>query len=158
MTALDFVSQFQFNQFTITRLLDDVSHEESLREIQPGINNINFLVGHLILTRDGLLKMLKAQPVLKEADAAVYGSKPKKFTNERAKPMTELKAAVEESYTRLQTALKVAESSFNKPAERKFIREGEQIGDQIGFFICHEEYHIGQIGLIRRLLGKPGLF
>jgi uncharacterized damage-inducible protein DinB len=158
MTALDFISQFQFNQFTITRLLEDVSHEDSLHEVQAGINNINFLVGHLVLTRDGLLKMLKAQPVLKDTDAVLYGSKPKTFTNARAKPVGELKAAVEESYTRLQTALKVSESSFSKPAERKFIREGEQFGDQIGFFICHEEYHIGQIGLIRRLIGKPGLF
>lgn len=38
------------------------------------------------------------------------------------------------------------------------LREGVTWADLVGTTIGHEMYHIGQIGLLRRLLNKPGLF
>jgi uncharacterized damage-inducible protein DinB len=34
---------------------------------------------------------------------------------------------------------------------------GSTLGDALSFLAFHEAYHLGQLGLIGRTLGKPGL-
>jgi uncharacterized damage-inducible protein DinB len=157
MIAKYFASQFEFNQFTLRRLLDDVSQEHSLQAPKPGVNTINWLLGHIIATRQRLLKMMNAEGFWGDAEMSMYERGSQNFDPAHAVHMVVLRAALETSYEHLQRALPAAEASFVNASARKFIRNGETVGDQIGFFICHEEYHAGQIGLIRRLLDKPGL-
>lgn len=39
---------------------------------------------------------------------------------------------------------------------RRFPDGSESLGDVLVFLHFHETYHLGQIGLLRRILGKPG--
>jgi uncharacterized damage-inducible protein DinB len=158
MIARNFISQFEFNQFTLRRLLDDVSQEDSLQAPKPGVNTVNWLLGHIIATRNRLLKTLSAEGFWGDAEMAMYERGSKNFDPAQATHFVVLRAALETSFEHIQRALPAAEAAFGGASLRKFIRDGETVGDQIGYFICHEEYHVGQIGLIRRLLDKPGLF
>jgi uncharacterized damage-inducible protein DinB len=158
MIAKYFISQFEFNQFTLRRLLDDVSQEDCLQAPKPGVNTINWLLGHILATRQRLLKMMKAEGFWSDAEMAMYERGSKDFSPAHAVHLVVLRAALETSFEQIQRALPAAEASFGDASARRFIRDGETLGDQIGYFVCHEEYHVGQIGLIRRLLDKPGLF
>jgi hypothetical protein len=158
MTANDLISQLEFNQFTLRRLLADVSHADSLFEPKPGISSINFLLGHLLNTRDRMLKLLGRDGLLDAQTASTYIGKPKAYAASAAVSFDTFREILETSFTTLQQALPTSEAKFSDPSPRKFIRDGETVGDQLGFFICHEEYHVGQIGLLRRLMDKPGLF
>jgi uncharacterized damage-inducible protein DinB len=159
LTADDLIHQFQFNQMTLLRILADVSQEESLRELQPDVNSINWIVGHLLATRAGMLAEMGAEPHWSKAQSLRYAPRPKGWTVAQAMDISELKQACVDSLQRIESALRVFESSFSQPSKRlPHLPQGGTMGDRIGTFVCHEEYHVGQIGLIRRLLGKPGLF
>jgi uncharacterized damage-inducible protein DinB len=159
MTANDLISQFNFNQQTLKRLLADVTHEESLILPDKGGNSLNWVLGHLIATRSRMLVMLGAEPLVGKDDAVRYTRGAQGYSKDTATRIEDLKKLLDESFARLKTALTQAEATFGNPADSPaFIRDGETIGDRVGYFACHEAYHTGQIGLLRRLLGKSGLF
>jgi hypothetical protein len=86
MTPVHLIRLFQFTQMTLSRLLSDVSHEDSMTLLKMG-------------------------------------------------------------------------TALNAPCDQlPHVSEGGTVADRAGSFACHEAYHAGQIGLLRRLLGKPGLF
>ena len=158
MIAQNLVSQFEFNQVTLRRLLEDVSQDDSLQAPKPDVNTINWLLGHIIATRNRLLDMVKVEGFWGDAEMAMYERGSKKFDPAKAKHLVALRAALETSFEHIQRALPAKEATFGDAATRRFIRDGETLGEQVGYYVCHEDYHVGQIGLIRRLLGKPGLF
>ena len=50
----------------------------------------------------------------------------------------------------------VTEADLAKPFGRTLPDGSDTVGDAIRFFAWHEAYHLGQLGLLRRLAGKPG--
>jgi hypothetical protein len=46
---------------------------------------------------------------------------------------------------------------LSKPTERKLPDGSEDVGWAIRFLAWHEAYHLGQLGLLRRMAGKTGL-
>jgi uncharacterized damage-inducible protein DinB len=159
MTADDLISQFNFNQHTLLKSLGDVTHEESLQSPQPAGNCLNWVLGHLIATRAYLIATHGGEPLLSEEECKPYLQEPGSYSKASAKSLDELERLLSESFERVNETLKQTEPTMNNPAEGKsFIRDGETVGDRIGYYVCHEAYHCGQIGLLRRLLGKPGVF
>jgi uncharacterized damage-inducible protein DinB len=159
MTANALIHQFQFNQMTLDRLLSDVSQEDSLRSLQPGINTMNWLLGHLIATRAGMLAEMGAEPHWTKRQSLHYSPRPKGAEAAKMMDIADLKTTLVESLARIESALRVFESSFGNPSGHlPHLPNSGTMGDRMATFVCHEAYHVGQIGLQRRLLGKPGLF
>jgi hypothetical protein len=46
---------------------------------------------------------------------------------------------------------------LDRPLGRTLPDGGETVGACIRFLAFHEAYHLGQLGLFRRLAGKPGI-
>ena len=50
----------------------------------------------------------------------------------------------------------VAEADMAKPFGRTLPDGSDSVGGAIRFMVWHEAYHMGQLGFMRRLAGKPG--
>jgi uncharacterized damage-inducible protein DinB len=145
MTFVDsLVLHFTASYRTAMRNLSDVSHEESLAKPAEA-NTMHWVARHLVHTRDRFLPALGQRPVL-TAPAEMMR-------------IEELVEAWGESQDRLITGLRAL--TDEKLAEKApFHPRGGPIGPLHEFLITcafHEAYHVGQLGVIRRVIGKPGV-
>lgn len=160
MAAINLFRQFEFNAMTLSRLLADVTAEESLTHVDAAGKNLNWIVGHLITARAKLLTALGNEPRWYGAMMAVYGGQETgNYSDAAAKSPAELRKMFDETQAMLDVTLPSIADKLGDPCDAlPHVKEGGTLADRVGAFACHEAYHIGQIGLMRRLLGKPGLF
>jgi hypothetical protein len=147
--------QFGVGAFVLERNLAGITNEESLRLPQPGGNTMNWIVGHVVRTRNQALGLLGDTPLFEDADFEAYGTG---STATRALPLDELKRRFDALGPSLDAALKRT-SSQHLSAAAPFSPTGnpnETVGTLLASIAFHEAYHLGQTGLSRRLLGKAG--
>jgi hypothetical protein len=126
-----------------------ITHEESLIQPRPAGNCINWVLGHIVTHRNVILKLVGKPPVWSEDEAAVYarGSKPMTETA-KARPVTKIL----EDYARSQEILMSALDAIGDDEMKR-----EEVGEKLTWLSFHETYHAGQIGLLRRIVGKEGM-
>jgi uncharacterized damage-inducible protein DinB len=148
--------QFGLGGFVIQRNLEGVSHEDSLRPLNPGGNSLNWIVGHLVRTRNDVLQLLGGPPMFAPSELAVYEAG--RFAPEQALSIDELKRRFDAIGPALTAALERAtpEQLSNKAPLSPSGNPNETIGSLLASIAFHEAYHLGQTGLARRLLGKQG--
>lgn len=136
--------------------LEGLTHEESLVQPQPAGNCLNWIVGHILANRAGILGLLVRDPVWNEQDAAPYqrGSTP--LTDpEIAKNLDEMMALLEASQESILSGLsEISEEALQAPAPSG--KEGETAETGLAGLVFHEAYHVGETGILRRLLGHEG--
>lgn len=147
---------FGINYDVLKRNLDGVTHEESLIQPEGGGNCLNWVLGHIVVTRDNALRLLSQEPVWSKEIAGVYqrGSNPLR-DGSTAQPLEKLVADLERSQDRLVAGLAaVSEPELGAPAPDKSI--AETVGETLFVLQFHEAYHAGQTGLLRRMAGHEG--
>lgn len=131
----------KYNAYVFNRNLEEISNEESLASPDDKVNTINWVAGHLVNSRDDLLEDVGRERILQPEYAEYYG---------RGKKLPGPDAAIDidtikKDYERLTDEL------------NKILAEGDDEKDQrVAFFMFHESYHAGQLGILRKLLGKEG--
>lgn len=143
---------------TVRRNLEGVSHEESLLSPEPFGNNANWVLGHLVDSAEGVLDLLGQPRVLDSGALARYrrGTEPLTDAAE-ALPLERLLEAWDEASKRINVGLKsIPEVRIDAPVPAELAWMGSTIGAAVAFVSFHQSYHAGQLGLLRRLLGKPG--
>jgi hypothetical protein len=141
---------FATNYRVIRRQADGLTHEDSLRQLPFRGNCLNWIVGHIVATRNRALALLGELPVMDEADAARYATGSEPITRpEQALHLEKILSDLDCSQERLTAALRQATihdlNSMN----------GEQtVGEQLAFLHFHEAYHTGQTEQLRQLAGK----
>jgi hypothetical protein len=154
VTTAPILIVYRFAHASLERNLDGVSEEEALVPPSPGGNCVNWIVGHLLWSRDAvhtLLGLDRAWPqTIGVSDAYRRGSTG--FAADRAIPLGELRDALGRSQ-----AVVLPELERVTP-ERLLERATETmtVGERLAFMGFHEGYHAGQVGALRRALGKPG--
>jgi len=139
--------------------LEDISHEESMCQPQPGGNCLNWVVGHLVCIYDEVLPLLGQKPVLGRDVLRRYarGTPPLQDAAE-ALQFFDLIRAWDEASTRVDAGLaSVTAEKLNTPAPgspRK--NPHESVRSLLALIFFHQAYHAGQTGLLRRLSGKEG--
>jgi hypothetical protein len=143
----------------LVKSLQDITHEESLLIPQAGGNCLNWVVGHVVGSRQKMLELLGREPLWSEQLLQRYRrGAPRMTAGENAADFRgllrdfdacqgPLLAALEEA-TPARLAARVARSPFG--------RGEETVGSLLAGLVFHEAYHVGQTGLQRRLLGKEG--
>jgi uncharacterized damage-inducible protein DinB len=148
--------QFGVGAFVLERNLSGVSNEESLRLPTPGGNTMNWIVGHVVRTRNQALSLLGATPLFSDADFDAYGAGASQSAG--ALTLEELKRRFDALGPALGSALERASvQQLSSPAP--FSPTGnskETVATLLASIAFHEAYHLGQTGLSRRLLGKAG--
>jgi uncharacterized damage-inducible protein DinB len=150
MNADLLLNQFQASHSVLRRNLDGIPHEESLKAPRDGGNSLNWVLGHLVSTRNLVLDLLGQSSVITPEQAVVYrgeGGDPSRFL-----PLDDLKLALERSQEAIVSGLKQQTAEgLNTPAY------GSTVGEMLAVLSFHEGYHGGQIGLLRRSLGHEGV-
>jgi uncharacterized damage-inducible protein DinB len=152
--------QIGFQRYALRRNIEGITHEESVRSPSPGGNCINWVVGHLVLTRQAwLTSLLGMAPAVDPEQKTRYrrGASPL-VDGTLAMPWEELVAAFERSQAPLIEGM--SRLGAQRLGEKAPFSPGndpdETIGSLVAKLCFHEGYHIGQTGVLRRLLGRAG--
>lgn len=149
-------------QFTIEANFSGVSHEESLKAPAGGGNCMNWIAGHILSTRDIILKQLGEEPVLSEKDTVPYqrGAQAMK-SEDRCISLERLQEGLKKSSEILLEKLNgLSDADLSEaldPSAFPLPVETPTRGLLLTLFLFHESYHAGQLGLCRRGLGKEGI-
>lgn len=153
MQAVELRHMYEFGYRATKLNLEGITHEESVREIPGGANCANWVLGHIIAARGTVLRTLGSEPMWDAETARPYsGQEDAEFKAENALPLERLLADFDASQERVLAALSAA-----TPELLATPFKDRTVADRVAFFHFHEGYHAGQIGLIRRLLGKAGV-
>lgn len=159
MEATPLLKLFAITHGALHMNLKDVTHDESLVQPEPGGNCLNWVVGHIVASRDQLFPMLGEEPVLPAEVGARYrrGSAPVRNAAE-ARPLPELVAALDRSQEKLLGAIgRLDAARLSAPLEVKGLPGNPStLFEALASFNFHEAYHVGQSGVLRRIAGKPG--
>jgi hypothetical protein len=145
---------YDFSHMALTRNIEGLTHADSLLVPPGGGNCANWSLGHVLHNRSFVLGLLHEQPLWSEADGAPYltGSKP--LDPQAARPWDSLVRDLNETQERIRRGLEKLDPD---ELDRKHAEDAKRPrGAQLHFMQFHESYHAGQIGLLRRMAGKPG--
>lgn len=135
---------FKSAHMVLNRNLRDIDHNESLVTPQDGGNSINWVLGHIITSRDDVREMLGLKKLYdKELEAYKRGSE-------------QLDGANAVEFTKLLEMYNAGQEELeNKLKETDLTGENEKYR-MVTFLAFHESYHTGQTGILRRIAGKEG--
>jgi uncharacterized damage-inducible protein DinB len=153
MDGNELVKLYEFGLGATKLNLRDITQEDSLRPSPGGANPLNWVVGHMVASRGLALRLLQAEPVWDAETAAMYsGQEDAVFEPGCALPLEQLVAAVEASLARGGGARRAPTPEMLAAPSRR-----GTVADTLVFLHFHEGYHAGQLGLLRRFLGKAGV-
>ncbi len=149
-----YISLFQRTHWIIKRQTEGLTHADSLLQLPFRANNMNWILGHIVASRNGALAALGEPPALDEKLAARYerDSEPITGDEDAVLPLAQLLTAVDDSQERMAAAL-----DKMTPEELNVIFDKEHqntLGDRLTFLHWHETYHVGQLEILRQLAGK----
>ena len=133
------VNYFIFTTDKLNEVMEGITHETSLVRPSPKGNNINWLLGHLVITRDNMTKVLCSQNICGEETTALYREGTPVTTAATAKNTIELLKIFNDNNELLMNGLQKLDLSDNPDREKR-----------IAYLAFHEAYHTGQIGILRR--------
>jgi len=139
------LSVFQLNHRVIGINLKDVSNEESLASNAAGGNSINWILGHIIISRDDIFELLGLQRDCDEKFSSLYSRGTQNINRDNAVKLETLVDMFNSSQKKMEEGIANADFS-DSPYNLK----------QLTFFAFHEAYHVGQTGILRRIAGKAG--
>ncbi len=146
------IQSFNTTHKIIKMQTDGLTHADSLRQLPFRGNCLNWVLGHIIAGRDGVLKLLGEPAVWGESETARYTSGSEAITtDEQALPFERLLEDLDESQRRITGAL--AQSSPEALAMQTE-RDEKTVGKLLAGLHWHETYHVGQLELLRQLAGK----
>lgn len=154
------VYQLGLNHFVVKTNTGDVSHEESFRRPPDGGNSMNWVLGHILVSRNGLLKVLDLPALPYPEDQLVpyqRGSEPLENV-EATLDFEKMVANFDTSQKQIVEAIQKipAEKLDQKAPFSPINNEDETVGSLLAALVYHESYHSGQLGMLRHVAGKEG--
>lgn len=145
--------------YVLERNIAGVSHQESLVSPEPGGNCLNWVVGHLTRTRNNALRMFGQRPLFPNEEFDAYDDNGGvRFDPGTAIPFDELKRRFKALQEPLVNGLNgLSADVMDQPAP--FSPTGnpkETVGSLLASLAFHEAYHVGQTGILRRVVGREG--
>lgn len=149
--------QLGINDYVVTKLTADITAVESLVRPSAGGNCCNWVLGHIVLSRQGSLSLVGRQSAYPKHKFARYSQGTAPLTDKsEALPWPELA----EAFTNLGQILREGLNSLSPEALAAKARfsplnnPDETVGSLLAGVVFHESYHVGQLGLLRTLIGK----
>lgn len=154
MTRQDLQNLFRFNEFVLGKNLADLTHADSLAQATQGGSSIHWIVGHLLATRNATLRLLGESPIWSDEEAAAFARGTRApGPGEARMPFDRMLADVRRSSEQIRAGLdRVRDEELAAPLGQG--KEGT-VGDQLVGLLYHEGYHLGQVGILRRIAGRP---
>ena len=110
------------------------------------------MLGHIVVSRNGVLKLLGEAPIWNEEEAAPYntGSEPITGPEDPHHPLEKIMTALETSQGQILAALeRISQDDLNKKST-----DDQTVADRLTGLYWHEAYHVGQTDYLHQLAGK----
>jgi uncharacterized damage-inducible protein DinB len=149
--AEDYIYRLQVDERTIKRQLNGLTHEDTLLQPEVRGNCINWILGHLVLSRSELMERLGLEPIWGEAETSIYDRETAPITSLDCPHLTldrlweDFIVAGEKLVARLET---ITDDELDAD-----YTETATLGKSVNFTIWHEGYHVGQFEYLRQLTG-----
>ncbi len=158
MTPDVLASQLAFTHRVLNANVEGITHAESLVRPPSGGNPINFVVGHLTATRNGILSRLGRPPLWTDDEARGYRRGEPRREDADCHPFEMILGAFNRSQELIVAAVSGLDPARLAEPVPHPVRPDKTVPLEIalGLLAFHEAYHAGQTGLLRRILGKPG--
>lgn len=152
------ITQYDLHQRLYNNVLDSFTDEETNRRLPgyPHISHVKYIAGHLLNSQYGLAQIAGVGPEVKWNELfAVMGQS--EATDQDIYPhIDEIKAEWNNLHEPIMDGLsKLTTNDLASIPPTPFNQVSESIGQLWAFINHHQAYHIGQIGILRRALGKP---
>ena len=131
-----------------------LSHADSLTQTPYNINCLNWVLGHIAVGRDSVMRLVGEEPLLSETEAERYRSESDPITGE-AEDVLPLERLLE-ILTLGQERINAGFARLTDLELNREIRVGErqvQLGTRLHGFYFHDTYHTGQTDLLRQIAG-----
>jgi len=143
---------FERTYWIIKQQTKGLTHADSVLQLPFRGNSMNWVLGHIMASRNIVLAVLGESPALEAAQADRYqrDSEPVTHADDAVSFETVL-AAVDDSQKRIIAALEkatVEDFAAIHNDEHNFT-----VGDRLAFSHWHETYHVGQLEILRQLAG-----
>lgn len=135
----------KFNRMLYEKGVKDLDQEDSLNSPSELINPPNWILGHVVATRADLLKKLEIEPGIPKQFVKTYKRGSDRITSDTAYDLKEI-----DGYF-IKYDHKLVEFFEESSSIAKLNTE---VAEMILSYFLHEAYHLGQVGLCRRFLGK----
>ena len=146
------IDEFKRVNWVAKQQAEGLSHADSL--IQPPFrgNCFNWVLGHMLVGRNRVLKHLELEPYCSEEIVSRYDADSDPITNgEKVLPLAELLAGMTQTAGIIETGLEKATDAYM--AEIVNEKHNTTRRQAIDFLAWHETYHVGQLELLRQLAG-----
>ena len=148
-------STYKRNYNAIKGFLKGISNNDSRINPEPEGNNINWVLGHIIGYRSIILETLKQKPFWDEETFAPYSFKSPPLPENKGFSLETLLDLLDKSQDALTSAMEQTDDAFLETR----LSDGETpVGARLDFYAWHEGYHLGQLALLRRMIGKGSAF
>jgi len=145
---------FGLNILLIKLQTAGLSHADSLIQTPYKINCMNWVLGHIAVSRDNVMRLIGAEPLLSETETLRYKTESDPITEDGADIMQleKLLEVLTTGQTRIETAL----DALSEADLSDEIQVGERmipLGTRLHGFYFHDTYHTGQTDLLRQIAG-----
>ncbi|MGH9512915.1 MAG: DinB family protein [Terriglobales bacterium] len=161
--AVNEIEIFRHNARTTRKIVhlnaEGITHEESLIQPHPAGNCANWVLGHLLSVYEGMLAVLRQEPVMgKEALKRYARGTPPLHNPAEAINFDQLLAAWDKAGDRIDAGLEnLTPEMLDAPAPFSPSKNpNETVRTLLAVMSFHQAYHAGQLGILRRLAGKKG--
>ncbi len=152
MLSPDVLTSFMdTNKFVLDKQLEGLTHEDSIQQLPFRGNCLNWVMGHIVDSRDNALRVLSCDPYMSEEQSGLYKS--------GSDPITPDSDALQlewlwETYLKQDEDIRDALSKLTVDDLEKVQSGSERtIGDRLRGLMWHETYHVGQTEYLRQLAG-----
>jgi len=152
----EWLGLFVFHDQALTKTTRGFSDDQWLARVGDS-NNAHWILGHLACCRRSALRRLGAE-LPAEPWEAVFG-RGSSVTTALEPPVEPLRVAFAEAGAAIGQQLEVLEADdLEADSGRTWPTGSSTLGGMLAFMLhFHEPYHIGQLGLLARAAGHPGL-
>ena len=152
---------FGFNGYVLKSNSAGMDHADSLRRPAPGGHCCNWILGHILSSRNVVLRLLGQAEIWPDGRDSPYsrGSRPlQEEDGGEALDFTELLRDLATSQERIMKGLAVITAGALAAEATLQLFEGKKdsVGGLLSALAFHEAYHAGQTGLLRSQLGMDG--
>jgi len=152
-----FITNLKTSAMVCRTYLDDLTDEEAMQRPHPKCNHINWQIGHLIASENGMASACGGEiPALPEGFAEKY-SKETGGSDSASDfvPKSELmKIAVAQHEAVVKVVGGMSDEDFDKPGPESMRSYAPTMGALVNMMGSHWMMHAGQFVIVRRQLGR----
>lgn len=154
ITIAQLAEGFALNLRLIKRQTAGLSHADSLLQTPYNINTLNWVLGHIAVSRDRVLRLVGAETLLDEDQASRYetGSDPITRDGPHVLPLEELLEILTIGQSRIEAAFENL-TEFELAREVEVGERSVPVGTRLHGLYFHDTYHTGQTDLLRQVAG-----